>query len=247
MPQAISDQVLDVLRRSEIGKTHLTLPEQLERNDYVAVDKVLKKLGVKWDKKAKAHLFNTDARATIAAALEEGKFVDHEQELGFFPTPFLLAAKMSEFALTSGDTVLEPSAGDGGIAVTFNARAIKTAHLIEIDPGRCEILRKKFRYKVYEHDFLEVPIEAKFDAVVMNPPFGKDVYVDHIMHAWNFLKIGGKMAALTPKGWQFKEFKKIKAFREFVEENDFDIDEQPEKQFSKTDIGVVLLTAVKKR
>ena len=84
------------------------------------------------------------------------------------PTPF--GYVMGQF-VNSGKkvgSVLEPSAGNGALTITFPAGIV---HVNDIDEKRVENLRTLGYGKVTTQDAL-IPFDEKVDAVVTNPPFG---------------------------------------------------------------------------
>jgi hypothetical protein len=84
------------------------------------------------------------------------------------PTPF--GYVMGQF-VNSGKkvgSVLEPSAGNGALTITFPAGIV---HVNDIDERRVENLRTLGYGKVTTQDAL-IPFDEKVDAVVTNPPFG---------------------------------------------------------------------------
>lgn len=118
-------------------------------------------------------------------------------------TPRHVADQMIEkAALYPGMTVLDPSAGYGGIVLrpelavnriaAFELNAVMAAHLKAHLPTG----------DVRHVDFLRVEPPAApddgYDAVLMNPPGGRDtdLTLRHIHHAAPFVKVGGKLVAL---------------------------------------------------
>lgn len=84
------------------------------------------------------------------------------------PTPF--GYVMGQF-INSGKkvgSVLEPSAGNGALTITFPAGIV---HVNDIDERRVENLRTLGYGNVTTQDAL-IPFDEKVDAVVTNPPFG---------------------------------------------------------------------------
>lgn len=84
------------------------------------------------------------------------------------PTPF--GYVMGQF-VQSGKTiesVLEPSAGNGALTITFPSAIV---HVNDIDESRLENLRTLGYGKVTNQDAL-VPFSGEVDAVLTNPPFG---------------------------------------------------------------------------
>jgi hypothetical protein len=51
---------------------------------------------------------------------------------------------------------------------------------------------------VHVANFLDTVPEAKYDYVIMNPPFYGKHYALHVKHALRFLKNGGKLKAILP-------------------------------------------------
>ena len=98
----ITDTVRDVLARSTITATSLTLPEQLDRKTYDAVNKALSGAGGRWDRKAKAHVFNRDPREVLGLAVETGKATNVRTKLQAFYTPALLADRVIAAAVAAG-------------------------------------------------------------------------------------------------------------------------------------------------
>ena len=59
--------------------------------------------------------------------------------------------------------------------------------------------------------------EPKFDRVVMNPPFNKArADIHHVLHAFKFLKKGGRLVAIMPSGVRFRDDKLTNEFRDLV-------------------------------
>src|ERR1700690_1149215 len=112
----IPADVLPILGRTTTLGNVLKLPEQLDRDTYLRVAKVLTAARGKWDRKAGGHVFPFDPRELIGAAVESGEVVDARKTLQFFETPASLAHRMVDLAsITPSDRVLEPSAGLGRI------------------------------------------------------------------------------------------------------------------------------------
>src|SRR5690606_35169574 len=109
--------VLDVLASAEVADNAVRLTcGQLDRKTYLAVNEALESIGGKWNRKAKAHLFNIDPSEQLETIILTGT-IQPPQSFDFFPTPPELAARVVDLAqLRGGLTVLEPSAGDGALA-----------------------------------------------------------------------------------------------------------------------------------
>ena len=90
----VPDDVIPILRRSTFAGNVLTLPEQLDRETYLRVAKVLTAARGKWNRKANGHVFPFDPRELIGAVVEDGVVVDAKKTLGFFETPDALAQRL---------------------------------------------------------------------------------------------------------------------------------------------------------
>ena len=87
-----------------------------------------------------------------------------------YSTPAPFGYVMGQF-VQSGNTiesVLEPSAGNGALTITFPSAIV---HVNDIDERRLENLRTLGYGKVTNQDAL-VPFSGEVDAVLTNPPFG---------------------------------------------------------------------------
>jgi hypothetical protein len=93
----INNDVANVLANSRVEGNNLFLPEgQLDRKLYVAVNKVLTTIKGKWNRKEKAHVFNTSPSDIVEEILLTGEYVDEKKEFQFFETPTHLAEKLIE-------------------------------------------------------------------------------------------------------------------------------------------------------
>ena len=133
----IKDEVADVLSDSIINDNKLYLPDkQLDRKLYVDVNKVLIAIGGKWNRKAKAHIFDDPPEEIIDQILLLGEYIDKKKELQFFETPSELAQRLMEMAnIKVGETILEPSAGKGAIA-----KFIPDCDCIELDEQNLSLI-----------------------------------------------------------------------------------------------------------
>lgn len=129
------------------------------------------------------------------------------KDLQFYWSPPAVVAKALEFAgvgwrkdYSRGPApemrILEPSCGDGRILDEIRERGWQALGF-EYHPGRAAECRAK-GHSVVTANFLEHPPMAEFDAVIMNPPFYGKHYVQHVRHAYKFLKPGGVLVAILP-------------------------------------------------
>ena len=213
----IDEATLAILSRCEIDGNLIRLPRgQLERKQYLAVNEILENCGGKWSRKAKAHVFDGDPTDRFESVLLTGEIIK-PQDYGYYPTPPELVARLIELAgLETGLHVLEPSAGQGAIADEIIK--ICPVECIEILPENVEILLDK-GYFVIHGDFLGTsPVNILlYDRVIMNPPFApRQIEIDHVLHAWKFLKPGGRLVSIMSAGVLFRENKKTVTFREML-------------------------------
>ena len=220
----ISQDVMTVLSAAEISGSCLKLTGKLDRNLYVETNKVLDAAGGKWNRSAGAHVFDGDAAEAIEQILLTGEYSRTKQDFGQFDTPPELADRLVEMArIEPGMLVLEPSAGIGNIAIPA---AKKGANVVcyEIDQKRVDRLSQanidagRVIAQIFTvEDFLDESSDWSYDRVVMNPPFAKQADIDHVLHAYRFLKPGGLLVAIMSAGVTFREDRKTRDFRNFVE------------------------------
>lgn len=80
-------------------------------------------------------------------------------------------------------------------------------------------------------DFLTVTAQPTYDAVVMYPPHRRDLAVQHILHAYRFLRPGGVLTALVSlglqnaagtRGDQLRQLLSLSGYLHALDEADFD-------------------------
>jgi trans-aconitate methyltransferase len=102
--------------------------------------------------------------------------------------------------LDFNSTLLEPSAGNGNIIKQVHVRK---PHLpvtaIEVDTAGLAYLHGMSNVKVINQDFLEYPIENKFDRIIANPPFDRDIWLLHFFKMYEHLNENGIMVCIVPK------------------------------------------------
>src|SRR5579859_6740929 len=181
----LSVPALEALASSVIDNNILTLPSTLDRTTYVEVDKTLKELGGKWNKGIKGHVFSDDPTFEVQTIVRTGEVMLLSKN-GYFPTPRSLAEAVVGYAdiWDGGLSVLEPSAGSGGLAdVVREFHPDAKLSCIEIQPKLVAQLRAK-KHDAVLADFLSMEPEPIYDRVVMNPPFEQQGDITHIAHAF---------------------------------------------------------------
>lgn len=224
--EKVPSQVLAVLVQAAFEGNILMLPPgQLDRKVYEAVNKTLERIGGKWNRKAKGHTFDEENPQEFLRLILETGEMPPKNPTAFYPTPLVLAARIVEHIPMNAQRILEPSAGTGNIARALREQCQQqgiSAHIAccEILPRFQEKLREQ-EFTVVAEDFLAYQPEHTYDLVVMNPPFSMAndtlAYVAHVLHAWEVLAPGGKLIAIVPAGFAFREEKRIKELRASVE------------------------------
>lgn len=238
----IEPNILAVLGSAVTDGNRLVLTGQLDRKTYEAANKVLTAIGGKWNRSAKAHLFEGDAAEVVDQVLMTGEYSRTKQDFGQFDTPEVLAREIVTIAgIGPKDVVLEPSAGIGNIARALRETgALVTCH--EIDESRVKKLRETFP-DTFSGDFLAAEPDPVYTAVVMNPPFAKQADIDHVLHAAKFLKPGGKLVAIMSASVLYRTNRKTEEFRNWLAARGGAIELLPENCFasSGTKVNTVLV------
>ena len=232
----IDEDVLEVIRNGEWKEDGLgfVMPP-VERKLYQQCAKVLTACGGKWNRKAGATLFSdTDDVQSLMEAVETGTYVDLKKAFQQFDTPDVVGDQMMNELLPLVEqgslTFLEPSGGNGSLirAVARNTDGGRLEHsavtTVELDPARVVRLQKmtgsdsQVLKKIVEGDFLQQTPEdlGTFDRVIMNPPFTKSQDIEHVRHAYEFLKPGGVLCAIMSPGFTFRQDNKAKSFRDWA-------------------------------
>jgi predicted RNA methylase len=240
----LTQDVLAVLSEAKTNANTLILVGQLDRKLYQAVNKALEAAGGKWNRKEKAHVFETNASDRVDQMILTGEVEIPKDEFNFFPSPPAVVEKLMELAqLQQGMQVLEPSAGQGAIA-----EACKTAgclvDCVELMTSNVEHLKTKGYNSVIESNFLDIPFDPVYDRVIMNPPFLKQADIRHVNHALGFLKPDGLLIAVMSAGVKFRENQLTKDFRALVAARGGEIHDLPEQSFktSGTNVHTVVVT-----
>lgn len=124
----------------------------------------------------------------------------------YFATPEPIGYKMVQWLQSKpGQSLLEPSAGDGAIARWMPDNTYNTV----VEPSRDltpKLMRNVAGAKVIESTFENFDLHNKFDGIAMNPPFGKGkdrggkLAMEHVAKAYKHLKDGGRLIAIIPDG-----------------------------------------------
>lgn len=141
---------IEVIKNSALNNNVLTLPAgQLDRKVYQEVAKTLEGIGGKWDKKYQGFVFKNDP-TELLEVIKTGIKRNLKKETQFFETPARVADFMVQHLFyQSGQSVLEPSAGEGSLIDAFirenSAKAGIEFFYIEKDAQRNKLLQTKYR------------------------------------------------------------------------------------------------------
>ena len=219
------EQIQSTLRKlAEMHENRTISPELTDLTSCAAVERALFQAG---SQSAIQRIYREAAREE-AAEVRAGR-MEREALLqdipGFFPTPREAARRLVNFALVEPDhTVLEPSAGVGWLidAVLNEAPRARVSYC-EVNFYLLDVLRLKYSEKGNVHfitrDFEELDLNefrARFDRVIMNPPFERGRDIAHVLRAYDLLAPGGVLAAIVSEGAFSREDKKALAFRDFL-------------------------------
>jgi len=226
------------------GNTVKLICGQINRELYVRVDEVLKRLWGKWNGRKKVHEFGFDPTELIRNYLETGN-MPPKNEIAYFPTPEIILDDIRTM-IDYGQKFLEPSAGQGAIVEAilkeFPEAEVDCVEYLKIN---AEILKKK-GYNTKHMDFLEVQPKEIYDYVVMNPPFSvpgdKKAFMTHLYHAMKFLKSYGKTICIMPTGWLWQTDKQTLEFKDFVSSHNGSIQKYETGTFK--DAGTMIKTCM---
>lgn len=154
---------------------------------------------------------------------------------GYFPTPPAVVERIIAAAdIRPGLSVLEPSAGKGDIAEAVEA-AGGSVTCMEIAPQLAAILRLK---GLTAHNVSCLDCSAKFDRIVMNPPFENGQDIDHIRRMFEQLNPGGRLVSVVCEGPFFRKDRKSEDFRDWLETVGAHTEKLPAGSFLASGTGV---------
>lgn len=140
------------------------------------------------------------------------------KDLSFYPTPKDLAEYLVMQCNQHDARVLEPSAGEGALVAAL-LRRVEVAHVtaVEVDVARASKIPGDARVRVMPGvNFLHMTPDPSYDVVIMNPPFYGTHWVEHVVHAWEFVKPRGQLIAVLPATAEFGNSAKHLEFRDWL-------------------------------
>lgn len=257
-----TDRIREILGGAEHAGSRVVIHERLDRDEYRAVNTVLTNLGGAWSRRDKAHLFDHNPGVELRRVIEDGWMPKSARTAeGFVRTPRELADRIIRDHLDDAEEmdeqgvplICEPSAGDGAVVQAL-LDAYPQAAILAIEPNRerarpIEDMPVGLTRSELE-DVAEDHVGTQH-AVVMNPPFstGRNatLWIDHVFLAWRMLRPGGKLLAIAPAGYVFREDRRHRAVRSLIEDNGGGHQELPDGSFAQsgTQVRTVLIWAEK--
>lgn len=232
----IEEEVLAVLARCTYKECYLKLPEQLPRDLYMAVNKVLLAAGGKWSRREIAHIFDGDAAEIMEPIILTGEYLK-PQDFGFFETPAELVRQIIfDARIVTTMKVLEPSAGTGRIVLAAQnaGGAVFANELDEERAQKVDVILGKVGRRCMRGDFLGMVPMPVYDRVLMNPPFAKRADVRHIIHAEKFVKPGGMLISIASSAAMYRDDTLARSFRSMVSGYGGKIEPLPENSFAES-------------
>lgn len=158
---------------------------------------------------------------------------------GYFPTPSKVIDQMLDIAdIQAGERILEPEAGSGAICDAIKARHPNSPlNAYETQYSLREILKLKGVNLVGEN-FLDSDDWEDYDCIVMNPPFENHQDIDHVLHAYNALKKGGRLVAIMSPSPFFNQNSKAASFRQWFDKYNGHKIDLPSGSFKESGTGV---------
>ena len=241
--------VADVINILEVVDDKLMLPEKwCSPKLYKQVGEFLKTFGCVRCKVKKRVGYQNKGEFTNEQIIHIGKQlngVSLSEKFDFYPTPDELVERVQELAdIKDKETILEPSAGTGSLLKGLNKTYITC---IEINEVLATILQEK-GYNVYNCAFEDfVFADAKYDKIIMNPPFGKRLDAKHIVRAFNeFLQDGGTLVAIHSTGIKSSTDKYSKEFQKLYEKYGVLQEDYTNNEFKNSGKGTNVATTISK-
>lgn len=252
METAPSEAAILVLKNCTVDGTIVRLPEeQLERNIYLEVKKRLELIGGKWKGGKVGGFVFQESPEELLSQISNGDKRNLKKEFQFFGTPDELADRLVELANIGAHDeppmILEPSAGHGAIVKAINrATGGNDVYCYELMPTNQTILKRISTVVFLGDDFFKANGQ-KFDYVIANPPFSNNQDIDHIRKMYEVCKKGGRIVSVASNSWRMSNSKKKKAFADWLNDINADIEDIPRGAFkeSGTTVGGCIIVIKK--
>lgn len=219
-----------ILEKVSRGTSFYVFEKDYSKADYDSLKSVLKFFGGISD--GSTWSLDKSVSSALSKVIRMGA-IPEKTSHQYYPTEEALASLVVAYAsIGRHDSVLEPSAGQGGLCKFINSDRLTC---VEISDVNAAVLREK-GYNVIEGDFLKVKLGATFDKIVMNPPFASGQAERHVKHAATHLNDEGVLVAVLPASFKDKLL---------VEDMEHSYSDIIEEAFADTSVSVVILTLSK--
>jgi hypothetical protein len=213
--------VQEVLQDCKVeGNTVKLPPVQLDRKLYQDVAKALNLIGGSWKGgKVQAFVFQQDP-TELLQQIAGGESRNLKKEFQFFATPNSIADYLVELAdIEEGDSILEPSAGQGAIVKAIQ-RVLPEAAVdcFELMPLNQTFLSKISNVLIKGQDFLQYEGPHSYDKIIGNPPFSKNQDCSHIRKMYELCRPTGRIVSVASKHWQTSGNRVETEFRNWLDQ-----------------------------
>ena len=225
----IAPHILTVLQQATFNEpSTIILNGELDRKTYTDTNKLLESIGLKWNRKIKAHISSEDVSEKWYNMIDTGEWVDVQKEYQFFPTPKEIVEQMIGMVDWNGRPyVLEPSFGAGNILFEIPHEKCSKVYGCELNTKMLKDTKLKSigieNMELSNVDFLEV--NGVFNIILANPPFTKLQSIKHFNHMVELLNPNGQLVCILPYGDYDKNssIKLRQEFAKFVDDNNCEV------------------------
>lgn len=223
----LTQDQINILQDAKLDGNKFYLQWQLDRKQYVSINEVLETIGLKRNRKEKAHVADCseqelqDAIEDIIETWEVETLKETIKKFQFYETPQEVAEYLVELAeVKASDNILEPSAWHGAIikAIVSKVKHYQYLEAVEIDPIKYNVLWSEYFSKEYhkmdnllELNFLNYN-RMKFDKIIANPPFSKSQDVKHILKMYETLSVWGRLVSVASASIKHRTWKLYEEF-----------------------------------
>lgn len=220
--------------------------------EYFLLKPIVAYLGGHWREKYRSFVFEDDIKEKFEDCLLNGFQISddykYKEKNQFYPTPKNIAKRVVELAeIKDGNTVLEPSAGRGGLLDQIDVRC----NIIAVEPLDDNV--KVLVEKGYEcvtttfEDFYEHNKQKQFERIVMNPPFSEQRDIKHLLMAYELLKEDGILTAIISENALYYRTDWSDKLNEFLKETDAYIEPIPTRSFKESGTAIeTIIVKIKK-
>lgn len=220
---ALSERQRDLLSLVRVENNLAVYTSEEQIPDWDLLKRIMLALGGTWKtggKKAPGGFRfpdDLDAAELVRLAKETGEITD-PKAAEFFWTSDELADELAAFiAPVATGRYLEPSAGKGALAHALRRACpdLVSSSIDCVEP--LEENRRALReagFFLIGHDFMAIEPPCSWDGVILNPPFSGQADCRHILRAIEFVKPGGRVAAIASVGIQDRQNKLAQQFRD---------------------------------